>query len=227
MMPRVIVAVAMSAVVVVSACGGSDDDDAGPAVTGPTSTSELAAPTDPAPSVASVATTVTAATDTAPADPTVTSATTALATGGCPNGTWQLDAAGLAPFYAVAAPPEVTFTPSGRFVIEIGPETYQATAEGFSLDMMIAGGTSMVADVSGTVSGTVVDTGTTIEFVETSFDLDAAVTMDGAPMPNGTVLDAFRETFGTGSRPYECEDTNLVVTYATANGPATAVFTPA
>jgi hypothetical protein len=211
-------AAAFSALVVLAGCGGSDGDSgAGSTVAEGTSDVTLAeAPTsEPAPETTSA--------------PETTAATSTVAEpdGDCPVGTWQVDGPGLAPFYSVAAPPDVVFTPSGRFVIEIGPESYQATAEGFSLDMAISGGVSMVADVSGTVEGTVVDTGTTIEFVETSFDLDAEVTMDGAAMPNDTVLGAFRETFGTGSRPYVCEGSTMVVTYDTPSGPAVVVFTPA
>ena len=58
-------------------------------------------------------------------------------------------------------------------------------------------------------------------------DLDAAVTMDGAPMPNDTVLGAMRETFGTGSRPYVCDGSTMTVTYDTPSGPAVVVFSPA
>jgi len=223
MLHRGALAAAVSALVLLSACGGSDDEGGGSTVI------DTSAAVLPSTDVASgdTAPSDTAASDTAAPDPTVSPETTGAPIGGCPIGTWQIDAAGLEPFYAVAAPPDVTFTPSGRFVIEIGPETYEAVAEGFSLEMAITGGVSMVADVSGTVSGSVVDTGTTIEFAETSFDLDAVVTMDGAAMPNGTVLEAFRETFGTGSRPYVCEGSTMTITYDTPSGPAVAVFTPA
>jgi hypothetical protein len=215
---RVIAPAAVTMLMVFAACGGSDDGAADSVVTPPESVVADPETTEPAPEVSVVAT-----------DPTVPADTAGEpdAAGDCPIGTWQVDGPGLEPFYAVAAPPDVTFTPSGRFVIEIGPETYQAVAEGFSLDMQITGGISMVADVSGTVSGTVVDTGSTIEFVETSFDLDAAVTMDGAPMPNDTVLGAMRETFGTGSRPYVCDGSTMTVTYDTPSGPAVVVFSPA
>jgi hypothetical protein len=218
MIRRGFVVVAVSMLVAVSSCGGSDDGAADSAVSPSQSTVEDVATTEPASDDSVVAT-----------DPTVpdTAAAETEATGGCPIGTWQVDGPGLEPFYAVAAPPDVTFTPTGRFVLEIGPETYQAVAEGFSLAMDITGGVSMVADVSGTVSGTIVDTGTTIEFVETSFDLDAVVTMDGAPMPNDTVLGAMRETFGTGSRPYVCDGSTMTVTYDTPSGPAVVVFSPA
>ena len=204
--------------VVLAACGGSDGGAADSVATPSETVVADATTTEPTPEESVVVT-----------DPTVPAATTGEpdGAGDCPIGTWQVDGAGLQPFYAVAAPPDVTFTPSGRFVIEIGPETYQAVAEGFSLDMQITGGISMVADVSGSVSGTVVDTGSTIEFVETSFDLDAAVTMDGAPMPNDTVLGAMRETFGTGSRPYVCDGSTMTVTYDTPSGPAVVVFSPA
>jgi hypothetical protein len=208
----------LTAIVVLTGCAGSDGEaGAGSTVAEATSIVTVAeAPTtEPVPE------------STSAPEPTTAAGTVAEPDAGCPVGTWQVDGAGLEPFYAVAVPPGVVFTPSGRFVIEIGTENYEATAEGFSLAMDISGGVSMVADVSGTVSGTVVDTGTTIEFVETSFDLDADVTMDGAAMPNDSVLAAFRETFGTGSRPYVCEDSTMTVTYDTPNGPAVVVFTPA
>ncbi|HYN34574.1 MAG TPA: hypothetical protein VES40_18270 [Ilumatobacteraceae bacterium] len=211
-------AAAFSAIVVLAGCGGSDGESgSGSTVADGTSNVTLAeAPTsEPAPE------------STSAPEPTAAASTVAGADGDCPVGTWQVDGAGLEPFYAVAAPPDVVFTPSGRFVIEIGADTYAATAEGFSLEMAISGGVTMVADVSGAVTGTVVDTGSTIEFVETMFDLDADVTMDGAVMPNDTVLGAFRETFGTGSRPYVCEGSTMTVTYDTPSGPAVVVFTPA
>jgi hypothetical protein len=218
MIRRLFAPAAVSMMVVLAACGGSDDGAADSVVAPSETVVGDADTTEPAPEESVVAT-----------DPAVPAGTGGEpdGAGACPIGTWQVDGPALGPFYAVAAPPDVTFTPSGRFVIEIGPETYQAVAEGFSLDMQITGGISMVADVSGTVSGTVVDTGTTIEFVETSFDLDAAVTMDGAAMPNDTVLGAMRETFGTGSRPYVCEGTDMIVTYDTPSGPAVVVFSPA
>lgn len=153
--------------------------------------------------------------------------TIALTDEQCPNGEWKIDPAGIGPLDVFGSSDDVTLTSEGNFLATFADGRYTIAAEGFSLVLLTS--TSEIAmAVTGSTSGGLVIGSELLTFDETSFEMTADVTVDGAEVAGEFIEEAFHQTFGSATVPYTCNaDGTLTVTYDTPTGPATAVHEPA
>ena len=221
------VVIAVSSVAVV-ACGGSNEatvsetvvSDAASVTTRPTPTSTTVPATTTMPP-----TTVPPTTEPAPV--TAPDSTIAVPTGECPNGRWRIDPATIGPLDMIGSSDNLEMTPVGSFLATFADGAYSIVSDEFALGVATA--TSQIdMVVTGSAEGTLTAGADTLTFVESSFDMEAEVTVDGEPAPGDFIVEAFRQTFGSATVPYTCNgDGTLTVTYDTPTGPAAAVHRPA
>ena len=158
---------------------------------------------------------------------TVPLETIAVSADECPNGEWLIDPAGIGLFDLLGSLGDVDVTSEGSFVATFADGRYTIATEDFALDL-VTPTSEIVMAVAGAASGALVVGTEMLTFDESSFDMTADVTIDGAEVPGGFIEEAFHLTFGSATVPYTCNtDGTLTITYETPTGPATAVQQPA
>ena len=229
MSSRTQISVALVACLFLAACGGSStgaDGDVSPTLNPDTiplgrltrSTTDI----DPSNAPATIA---------APTSPSTLATvapieTLALASDACPNGSWWVDPAGLGPLGAFGAFDDIAMTSVGRFVVDIGDGNYTITADGFSLDL-VSSTSEIGISVSGATTGSLTTGAELLTFLESSFEMDAEVTVDGEQVAGEFIEEAFHQTFGSATVPYTCNaDGTLTITYDAPTGPAPAIHVP-
>ena len=158
---------------------------------------------------------------------TVPIVTIALGAEQCPNGEWMIDPAGIGPFDQLGSSDDFSLTGEGSFLATFADGRYTIDTEDLSL-VLLTSTSEMVMDVTGSTSGTLVIGTEMVTFDETSFDMTAVVTIDGAEVAGEFIEEAFHQTFGSATVPYTCNpDGTMTITYNTPTGPATVVHEPA
>jgi hypothetical protein len=161
----------------------------------------------------------------APADPAATQSSDAAASSptDCPHGRWTIDPAELSLVQLLSG----DITANGALVVDFADGSYSITADELDLEVL-ANDVAISISIDGTTTGTYTVGDGEMMLASSTFEMDAAIAIDGEHDSGGFLLDMFRETFGSATLAFEClADGTLSVAYPTPTGPMVARHRPA